>query len=152
HKHTLPRTRPARALSPLVIAALLAGCSFIPKYERPAAPVPEAFALAGNDVPATARAAADIDWKEYFTDPRLERLIGIALGNNRDLRVAMLNVEQARAQFQIQRAGQFPTVNAIASGTRQPSLVNGQYANQFQAGLGISAWEIDFFGRIGALK
>ena len=61
HKHTLPRTRPARALSPLVIAALLAGCSFIPKYERPAAPVPEAFALAGNDVPATARAAADID-------------------------------------------------------------------------------------------
>ncbi len=152
HKHTLPRTRPARALSPLVIAALLAGCSFIPKYERPAAPVPEAFALAGNDVPATARAAADIDWKEYFTDPRLQRLIGIALGNNRDLRVAMLNVEQARAQFQIQRAGQFPTVNAIASGTRQPSLVNGQYANQFQAGLGISAWEIDFFGRIGALK
>jgi len=152
HKHTLPRTRPARALSPLVIAALLAGCSFIPKYERPAAPVPEAFALAGNDVPATARAAADIDWKDYFTDPRLQRLIGIALGNNRDLRVAMLNVEQARAQFQIQRAGQFPTVNAIASGTRQPSLVNGQYANQFQAGLGISAWEIDFFGRIGALK
>ena len=152
HKHTLPRTRPARALSPLVIAALLAGCSFIPKYERPAAPVPEAFALAGNDVPATARAAADIDWKEYFTDPRLQRLIGIALGNNRDLRVAMLNVEQARAQFQIQRAGQFPTVNAIASGTRQPSIVNGQYANQFQAGLGISAWEIDFFGRIGALK
>lgn len=152
HKHTLPRTRPARALSPLVIAALLAGCSFIPKYERPAAPVPEAFALAGNDVPATARAAADIDWKDYFTDPRLQRLIGIALGNNRDLRVAMLNVEQARAQFQIQRAGQFPTVNAIASGTRQPSIVNGQYANQFQAGLGISAWEIDFFGRIGALK
>ena len=152
HKHTLPRTRPARALSPLVIAALLAGCSFIPKYERPAAPVPEAFALAGNDVPATARAAADIDWKDYFTDPRLQRLIGIALGNNRDLRVAMLNVEQARAQFQIQRAGQFPTVNAIASGTRQPSLVNGQYANQFQAGLGVSAWEIDFFGRIGALK
>ncbi|MHA7601346.1 efflux transporter outer membrane subunit [Alicycliphilus sp. T452] len=152
HKHTLPRTRPARALSPLVIAALLAGCSFIPKYERPAAPVPEAFALAGSDVPATARAAADIDWKDYFTDPRLQRLIGIALGNNRDLRVAMLNVEQARAQFQIQRAGQFPTVNAIASGTRQPNIVNGQYANQFQAGLGISAWEIDFFGRIGALK
>lgn len=152
HMQHLPRTRPARALSPLVIAALLAGCSFIPKYERPAAPVPEAFALAGNDVPATARAAADIDWKDYFTDPRLQRLIGIALGNNRDLRVAMLNVEQARAQFQIQRAGQFPTVNAIASGTRQPSLVNGQYANQFQAGLGISAWEIDFFGRIGALK
>jgi multidrug efflux system outer membrane protein len=133
-------------------AALLAGCSFIPTYERPAAPVPQAYALAGADVPATARAAADIDWKEYFSDPRLQRLIGVALGNNRDLRVAMLNVEQARAQFQIQRAGQYPTVNAIASGTRQPSTATGEYTNLFQVGLGITAWEIDFFGRIAALK
>jgi len=152
HKHNLPRTRPARALLPLAIATLLAGCSFIPQYERPAAPVPEAFALAGSEAPAAAKAAADIDWKDYFTDPRLQRLIGIALGNNRDLRVAMLNVEQARAQFQIQRANQFPTVNAIASGTRQPSATTGSYANQFQVGLGISAWEIDFFGRVAALK
>lgn len=152
HKHNLHRTRPARALSPLVIAALLAGCSFIPPYERPEPPVPAAFALAAAEAPASAKAAADIDWKDYFTDPRLQRLIGVALGNNRDLRMAMLNVEQARAQFQIQRAGQFPAVSGIASGTRQPSIVNGQYGNQFQVGLGISAWEIDFFGRIAALK
>lgn len=148
--HTLNGAR--HTLSPLVIAALLAGCSFIPKYERPEAPVPETFAQAGNEAPsANAVAAADIDWRDYFTDQRLQRLIGIALGNNRDLRVAMLNVEQARAQFQIQRAGQYPTVNAIASGTRQPNA-EGQYANNFQVGLGVSAWEIDFFGRIGALK
>ena len=152
HKHNLHSTRPTRALSPLVAAALLAGCSFIPKYERPAAPVPQAYALAGTDAPAATRPAADIDWKEYFTDPRLQRLIGIALDNNRDLRVAMLNVEQARAQFQIQRANQFPTVNAMATGTRQPSVTNGQYVNQFQVGLAVSAWEIDFFGRIAALK
>ena len=150
--HTLNRARPARALSPLLAAALVAGCSFIPTYERPAAPVPQAYPLAGAESTTSARAAADIDWKEYFTDHRLQRLIGMALGNNRDLRVAMLNVEQARAQFQIQRANQFPTVNAIASGTRQPSVTTGSYANQFQVGLGISAWEIDFFGRVAALK
>lgn len=152
--HTLtPCARPARTLPALLAAALLAGCSFIPTYERPAAPVasvyPQADAAAA---PSDARAAADIDWKEYFTDPRLQRLIGMALGNNRDLRVAMLNVEQARAQFQIQRSNQFPTVNAIAAGTRQPSADTGSYANQFQVGLGISAWEIDFFGRVAALK
>lgn len=148
--HTLNGAR--HTLSPLVIATLLAGCSFIPKYERPQAPVPEKFALAGSEAPsANAVAAADIDWRDYFTDQRLQRLIGIALGNNRDLRVAMLNVEQARAQFQIQRAGQYPTVNAIASGTRQPDT-QGHYGNNFQVGLGVSAWEIDFFGRIGALK
>ena len=151
HKHNPARTPSARALSPLLIAALLAGCSFVPKYERPESPVPPAFALATSEPAAGAKAAADIDWKDYFTDPRLQRLIGIALGNNRDLRVAMLNIEQARAQFQIQRANQFPTVNAIASGTRQPNI-NGQYGNQFQVGLGVSAWEIDFFGRIAALK
>ena len=150
HKHNLPRTRPARALSPLVLAALLGGCSFIPRYERPPAPTPQAHALA--DGTAAAKAAADIDWHDYFTDPRLQQLIDTALANNRDLRVAMLNVEQARAQFQIQRANQYPTLNAIASGTRQPSIVNGQYGNQFQAGVGISAWEMDFFGRIAALK
>ena len=64
HMQHLPRTRPARVLPPLLAAALLAGCSFIPKYERPAAPVPQAFALAGSNQPAPAKAAADIDWKD----------------------------------------------------------------------------------------
>ena len=69
---------------------------------------------------AQAPSAADIDWRQYFTDPRLQRLIGMALGNNRDLRLAMLNVEQARAQFQIRRADEYPTVAGIASATRSP--------------------------------
>ena len=152
HKHQPPRARAARALAPLAAIALLAGCSFIPSHERPAAPVPEAYAQPGSEMPTTAKAAADIDWKEYFTDPRLQTLLGIALENNRDLRVAMLNVEQARAQFQIQRANQYPTVNAIASGTRQPKTSGDGYSNLYQAGVGISAWEMDFFGRIAALK
>ncbi len=150
-----PFARPA--LTAVALAALLAGCSFIPTYERPAAPVPANFGASADaavsaGAPAGARAAADIDWKEYFTDPRLQSLIGIALQNNRDLRVSVLNIEQARAQFQIQRSAQFPAVSGIASGTRQPSVVNGKYANQFQVGLGVSAWEIDFFGRIASLK
>ena len=136
-------------LAPLLAAALLAGCSFIPTYERPDTPVPAAYPLAG--AAADAKAAAEIDWKDYFTDPRLQTLIGIALANNRDLRVAMLNVEQTRAQFQIQRANQLPTVSALANAARQPDA-KGNYGNQFQVGLGITAWEIDFFGRIAALK
>lgn len=150
-----PFARPA--LTAVALAALLAGCSFIPTYERPAAPVPATFGASADAATASApkgaaRAAADIDWKEYFTDPRLQSLIDIALQNNRDLRVSVLNIEQARAQFQIQRSAQFPAVSGIVSGTRQPSTVTGKYTNQFQVGLGVSAWELDFFGRIASLK
>ncbi len=150
-----PFARPA--LTAVALAALLAGCSFIPTYERPAAPVPATFGASADAAAASApkgaaRAAADIDWKEYFTDPRLQSLIDIALQNNRDLRVSVLNIEQARAQFQIQRSAQFPAVSGIVSGTRQPSTVTGKYTNQFQVGLGVSAWELDFFGRIASLK
>ncbi len=148
-----PRARrAAHALPPLLAGLALAGCSFIPTYERPAAPVAPGYALADAAGADGLRAAAEIDWKDYFTDPRLQRLIGMALGNNRDLRVAMLNVEQARAQFQIRRADEFPTVAGVASGTRQPNAATGQYGNLFQVGLGVTAWEIDFFGRIAALK
>ena len=152
HTNTISRIEPAARLSTLAVTVLFAGCSFIPQYERPAAPVPEQFAAPPAAGVAGSEMAADVDWKDYFTDPRLQDLISIALRNNRDLRVAMLNVEQARAQFQIQRANQFPTVNALASGTRQPSTTTKSYGNVFQVGLGVSAWEPDFFGRIGALK
>ncbi|WP_370590478.1 efflux transporter outer membrane subunit [Xylophilus sp. ASV27] len=142
-------------LSALAAAALLAGCSMIPTYERPAAPVgadwPAALATAAS--PDTqSPAAVDLPWQEYFADERLRRLIGAALENNRDLRVAVLNIEQARAQFQIQRAAQFPAVGLAASATRAPSVVNGKQANTFSAGLAVTSWEIDFFGRIASLK
>ena len=139
------------SFSLLATAAMgLAGCSLIPSYERPGAPVAASYTLPSATA-ASAKAAAEVDWKDYFTDPRLQTLIGIALGNNRDLRMAMLQVEQARAQFQIQRANQTPTVNALANASRQPNN-NGIYNNNYQVGLGVSAWELDFFGRLGALK
>lgn len=135
------------------VAALLAGCSMIPAYERPAAPVPTTFpgapaAQAGQ----TASPAARIDWQDFFTDASLRQLIGVALANNRDLRVAALNIEQVRAQYQIQRANQFPAVNGVANAQRAPSVVNGNLTNSFSVGLAVSSWEIDFFGRLGALK
>jgi multidrug efflux system outer membrane protein len=141
------RTRIAAAA---VALTLLGACSFAPPYERPEAPVPAAFP---NTTARDAQPAAAIAWQDYFTDARLVKLIETALANNRDLRVAALNIEQARAQFQIQRASQFPTLNAAASMTRQrPSLFGPGVSESDSLGVGITAWEIDFFGRIASLK
>ena len=137
-------------LSAALAGALLAsGCSFIPTLERPAAPVPQNYPAASQ--PAGA-AAADIPWQQFFTDQRLQQLIDLALENNRDLRVAVLNIEKARAQYQIQRAQLFPEVGVAGSAARQRSQLTGQYGNTFSAGLQMPSWEIDFFGRIGSLK
>ena len=146
---------PSLRLSVLATAALLAGCSLVPKYERPAAPVPTAFpTVSGATAPAAAegQASAPVPWEQFFTDARLQRLVRLALENNRDLRVAVLNLEQARAQFQIRRADQFPTVNAAANASRGNSQITGDIVNNFQVGLAVSAWELDFFGRIASLK
>jgi multidrug efflux system outer membrane protein len=133
-------------------AMLVTGCSFIPAYERPAAPVPAAYPGA-QPADSGQALASTIAWQDFFTDPRLAKLIETALANNRDLRVAVLNIEQARAQFQIQRAAQFPALNATAGGTRQrPSLIGPGVSQSYSVGLGITAWEIDFFGRVASLK
>lgn len=134
----------------------LGGCSFIPSYSRPAAPVAESFTTAAAGTPAaagteTVRSAADIEWKSFFQDPRLQRLIEIALANNRDLRVAALNIEQTRAKLQIARADSFPTVNAGISGTRGPTTT-GAVTSSYTAGLTVTAYELDFFGRVRALS
>jgi multidrug efflux system outer membrane protein len=137
--------------TPLALALALAGCmSLAPKYERPAAPVAAAF----PDVPANAatnEAAAQIEWQRFFADARLKQLIELALANNRDLRVAILNIEQARAQYQIRRADTLPTVNAAITGNRVPAKdehINSSYS----AGFGVSAFELDLFGRVRNLS
>lgn len=136
----------------LTAAALLAGCSMIPAYERPPAPVPAQYANAPANAPAdAASAAAPQDWQQYFSDPRLQQLIGIALENNRDLRVATLAIEQARAQFQIQRSAQLPSIGLGATAARSVGA-NGQLGNSYSVGAIASSWEIDFWGRIGSLK
>lgn len=156
---SLPMTKRSNfrgTLSVVAAAALLAGCSLIPTYERPAAPVPTTFP---NDPAQPAGpAAATVPWQDYFTDPRLQGLITTALANNRDLRVSVLNIEQARAQFQIQRSALFPAVGVSASGSRsspnalQAFGVGGSVSSNYSVNLGITAWELDFFGRIASLK
>jgi multidrug efflux system outer membrane protein len=139
-------------LHPLVLAlaaTLLGGCSMIPAYHRPGAPV--AATWPGEPAATDSHAAAaELPWQTFFGDPRLRELIELALANNRDLRVAVLNIEQARAQFQIKRADQFPTVAVAAA--RTPTATGGSSANVYSAGLGVSNWELDFFGRLASLK
>lgn len=129
-------------------AALLAGCSMMPRYERPEAPVPAAFPYpsATEGVPA-----AQLPWDRFFGDARLRTLIETALANNRDLRVAVLNIAQARAQYDIRSADRFPTVGGTVSGSRAPAP-NGSSVSTYTAGIAFSAWEIDFFGRIASLS
>lgn len=131
----------------LAAAALLAGCSFIPTYERPAAPIPASYTETAGEV-----SAAVAPWQDYFAEPRLRQLIEAALTNNRDLRVAALNIEQARAAFQVRGADLYPRVGLAANASRSPAVTTGSLTNAFSAGLAIPAWEIDFFGRIASLK
>jgi len=138
-------------------AVLLAGCSMIPAYERPAAPVAVSFPAYGSSLqaiealPADALPAAGIDWQDFFADPRLKRLIGMSLSNNRDLRVAVLSIEQARAQYQIRRADQLPTVNGALTGSRTPGA-SGGITSLYSVGLAVTSYELDFFGRVSSLK
>ena len=134
----------------LAAAATLSGCSLIPNYEAPALPVPNSYPA--TTATSASGAAVPLAWREYFTDPRLQQLISIALENNRDLRVSALNVEKARAQFQIERSAIFPSVGGVASANRGNSQVTGKLGNTFTVGLAVSAWEIDFFGRLRSLK
>lgn len=128
---------------------ILSGCmSLAPKHERPAAPVAASFPLVGS---ASNQAAATIAWQSFFADARLKQLIGQALVNNRDLRVAILNIAQARAQFQIRRAESLPTVGLGASGNRTPGPDESS-TSVYTAGLAVSSYELDLFGRVRSLS
>lgn len=148
---------PAGRLTALALAALLAGCSFVPPYQQPAAPVASQWPAATGADPASAtRAAADLPWQDFVQDESLRELVALALQNNRDLRVAVQNIEQARAQYQIRRADQVPTVAGALNGQRTvPNAnANGQpkVSSLYTVGVGVSSWELDFFGRVAALK
>ena len=136
-------------------AVLLAGCSMIPRYERPPAPIATRYPEYGNTALASAMpgatSASSVAWQDFFSDAKLKRLIGLSLANNRDLRVAVLSIEQTRAQYQIRRADQLPTVNAAFTGSRVPAA-NGGGTNQYNVGLAVTAYELDFFGRVSSLK
>ena len=141
---------PYLRFTPLAAALLLAGCSLIPTYQRPAAPVPEQWpASTGQEAGKVADAAPD--WQTFFADESLRELIGIALEQNRDLRVAVLGLQQARAQLGIRSADQWPTLNAALSGSRAPNG-SGEITKSYSGGLLVTAYELDFFGRVASLK
>lgn len=106
-------------------------------------PLPEQTATGTGDA---ARPVADIGWREFFADPRLEQVVALALENNRDLRVAILNVERARAQYRIQRADRLPSIGAEAAMERVGGDMPG--SEQYTAGIGLAAFELDLFGRV----
>jgi multidrug efflux system outer membrane protein len=147
----------------ITFAALsLAACTMAPEYRRPPAPVPQnwpAGAAYQETKPGeSAPTLLELPWREVFTDEGLKKAIELALKNNRDLRLAALNVEKARAIYGIQRAEQLPTVYAVGIGSQQHvpadlSLTgNAITTEQYSVSLGLSSWEIDFFGRIRSLK
>lgn len=143
-----------RALRPAAAALLLAACSMNPELTLPTAPVPDRFAGAVEDGTTN---AASLGWRAMFADPRLERLIELALTTNRDLRVTTANVEAARAQFRIQRASQLPSLDATASDARQRQppdsgvATTGEFS-QYSASIALTAFEIDLFGRQRSLS
>ena len=152
-EHAMALQRAAR-LGTVAAALFLGGCmNFIPAYERPAAPVPATYApeLMPAGGSAAAVAATEIDWQRYFADARLRRLIEIALANNRDLRVAILNIEQARAAYQIRRADELPTLGGGFTAQRQPGA-SGGLVNTYALGLQVTGYELDLFGRVRALS
>ncbi|MDD2464044.1 MAG: efflux transporter outer membrane subunit [Desulfobulbus sp.] len=144
----------------LVLFFALSGCgSMAPSYKQPPLPVAPLYPGAPSVLPASSgQRAIATGWREYFTDQRLRRLINQALNNNRDLRLATLRVEEARATYGIQRADQFPSigVGADAARSRVPGDLNttGQsvVGSQYQAGLNLNSWELDFWGRVRSLK
>ena len=149
----------------LTATLALGGCDLAPKYVRPGMPVPPALPVGGPYPVAVpgAVAPADVAWRDFFTDPKLQALIALSLANNRDLHIAVANVAQARAQFGARKADLFPTINGGASATFQKSS-ESQLASQgggaagagaiprridtYQVNIGISSWEIDLFGRL----
>jgi multidrug efflux system outer membrane protein len=147
----------------LVAAALASlsagGCSLAPRYERPAAPVAAQWApAAAAAAPGAGAAATDLGWRDVFGDARLQALVALALENNRDLRVAALNVELTRAQYRIQRAELLPALDATASGTRQrlpadlSSTGRALTASSYSVGAAVTAFELDLFGRTRSLS
>ncbi len=145
-----------------LLAGTLAGCTMTPKYQRPPAAVssswPKVRGERESQTNAAVVSAADIGWRDFFHDPHLQKIIELALTNNLDLRVAMLNVEEYRAQYRIQRNALIPTVNINASGTRQHIAYGfagsgaGTTYDQYNVNLGVASYELDLFGRVRSLK
>lgn len=142
------------AASALLMALVIGGCSLTPIYQHPEAPVAKGW----TDVADTQAVAGNaLEWQAFIVDLELRRLIDISLSNNRSLRQSLLDVEQARAQFRIQRADRVPSLATSVAGSRQRrSSISGtgapDVASSYQIGLSLPEYELDLFGRVKNLK
>jgi multidrug efflux system outer membrane protein len=146
----------------LLAATALAGCTMAPTYHRPGLPVAQSWPTAApaqaNGSQAATPVATELAWKDVFLDPKLQAVIELSLAQNRDLRVAVADIERARAEYRVQRAELLPAIGATLSGdqTRTPAAFSptGQTATikEYQASVGFSAYELDLFGRIRSLN
>ena len=140
----------------IILITVLSGCSLMPNYERPAAPVPAAWPDSVKLKVSTQLTVTD--WENYFPDPRLQALIAIALENNRDLRIATARISEARAQYGIQHADRFPNLNVTGSRTASlspASVSNNGVAMQSQrydVAVSLVSFELDFWGRVSSLN
>lgn len=142
-------------LSALVLA-VMAGCgNLAPDYEQPVLPVSQNWpeSSLGNQHLQQGN-AAELPWQALFIDAQLQQLIELALENNRDLQIAVLNIEKARAQYRIQRSAQLPDIGITAQGNSGRTAVadTGLTSRHYDAGIGVAAWEIDLFGRLAHLS
>ena len=139
-------------LAGALATALLSGCvSLAPAVPEAQPQVPQGWPVPERTVAASdGIEVADIGWREVLADPRLQRVVAQALDNNRDLRVAVLNVERARAQYQIRNADRVPSVGANASLERVGGDVPD--SSSYSAGIGIASYELDLFGRVRNLS
>lgn len=141
-----------KTMAMTLLAAALAGCSLAPVHERPAAPIPEAYDTPAQD----GQAEMPQDWRVYFNDPALQAWIEAALQNNRNLRVAALRIQEARALYGVQDADRLPSLDGRGEFSRGRSVEPGQgplpVANRYRAAVGITAFELDFFGRVKSLS
>ena len=162
----LRKRTPSYSVAPLLCVSsmllILSGCTMAPSYTRPDAPVAAAWpsgpAYTAQAAQADQKPVAEIPWREFFIEPRLQQVLALAINNNRDLRVAALTIDKTRAQYQIQRADLLPQIDATAGAAiqRLPAdlSASGQARinRQYSVGLGVSSYELDLFGRVRSLK
>ena len=147
-----------RSLTLILLASTaVSACTLAPKYERPVLPVAQTWSTPTPE-PAASVTAADLDWRQVLVDPRLQGVVDLALKQNRDLRVAVLNIEKARAQYGVQRSALFPGVNGTISEQRSHTPAATSQTGQaleieaYSATIGFTAYELDLFGRVRSLN
>jgi multidrug efflux system outer membrane protein len=147
-----------RNLSLILLASTaVSACTLAPKYERPTLPVAQTWSTPTAE-PAGQVTAADLDWRQVLVDPRLQGVVDLALKQNRDLRVAVLNIERVRAQYGVQRSTLFPSINGVLSEQRGRTPAGVSQTGQaietetYSAAIGFTAYELDLFGRVRSLN